>query len=150
MFLLSVQKLLLLVRAFKIPRLKGVGIGPRTETCVNWGGPITMVPCLRQGNIYIKRKLQAWRDQKCIPLLGAKAPLTCAGHQTTPSQCSLYRPENGSLRKFGWTYRHGTVFAPRQCLYSKGSYGHCETRNVFPWLVQKPLLLVSVIKLPCL
>ena len=31
-----------------------------------------MVPCLHQGNIYTKRKLRIWRDQKCIPLVGAK------------------------------------------------------------------------------
>ena len=47
-------------------------IGPRTESCVNWDGPIAMVPCLHQGNIYTKRKLRVWRDQKCIPLVGAK------------------------------------------------------------------------------
>ena len=28
------------VQACKIPRLIGGGIGPRTKTCVNWGGPI--------------------------------------------------------------------------------------------------------------
>ena len=65
-------------------RLKGVGVCPRTETCVNWGGPIAMVPCLQQGNIYIKRKLRVYRDQKCIPLVGAKTPLACVGRQTTP------------------------------------------------------------------
>ena len=36
---------------------------------------MAMVPCLHQGNIYIKRKLQVWRDQKCIPLICAIAPL---------------------------------------------------------------------------
>ena len=78
-----------------------------------------MVPCLHQGNIYITRKLRVWRDQKYIQLVGAKTPLPSVGRQTTPSQGSLYRPENGNLRKFGCTYHHGTVFAPRQCLYQK-------------------------------
>ena len=78
-----------------------------------------MVPCSHQGNIYVKKKLRVWRDQKCMPLLGAKNLLTCAGRQTTPSQCSQYRPKNGSLRKLGWTYCHGTVFAPRQYLFQK-------------------------------
>ena len=59
------------VRAVKIPRLEGGGIGPRTESCVNCDGPIAMVPCLHQGNIYTKRKLRVWRDQKCIPQVGA-------------------------------------------------------------------------------
>ena len=115
----SVQKPLLTVQAVKLPRLKGVGISPRKETCVNWGGPIVMVPCLHQGNICIKRKLQECRHQKCIPLVGVKTPLTFAGCQTTPSQGSWYKPENGNLRKIGWTYRHGTVLAPRQYLYRK-------------------------------
>ena len=55
--------------------------GGGTETCVNWGGPIAMVPCLLQGNIYIKRMLRVWRAQKCISLVGAKSHLTCVGRQ---------------------------------------------------------------------
>ena len=82
----------------------GGGIDPRAETCVNLGGPIAMVPCLQQGNIYIKKKLWVWRDQQCISLVGAKTPLTCAGRQTTPSQGRRYTVENGNLRKLGWTY----------------------------------------------
>ena len=78
-----------------------------------------MVPCLLQSNVYIKRKLRVWRHQKCICLVGTKTPLTCAGRQTTPSQESRYRPGNGNLRKLAWTYRHGTMFAPRQYLYQK-------------------------------
>ena len=115
----SVQKPLLPVRAVKRPRVKGVDIGPRTETCVKRGGPIAIVPCLYQGNIYTKRKLRVWRDQKCIPLVGPRALLTCAGYQTTPSQGSQYKAENGKLRKLTWTYRHGTMFAPRQYFYEK-------------------------------
>ena len=71
-----------------------------------------MVPCLHQENIYIKREQGVWRDQKCIPLVGGKTPLTYAVRQTTPSQGMQYRAENGNLRKLGRTYGHGTVFAP--------------------------------------
>ena len=117
------QNPLLLVLAIKLPCLKGVCIDPRTKTCVNWGGPIAMVPCLHQGNIYIKRKIRVWRYQKCSPLVCAKLPVTCAGHQTTLSQGSLYRLENENLHKLGWTYRHGTVFAPRQYVYEKEDKG---------------------------
>ena len=111
------------MRLSKLLRLKGGGIGPRTETCVNWGGPIAMVPCLHQGNIYMQRELWVWRDHKCIPLVGSKSPLTCAVLQITLSQGRRYMAENGNLRKLGRTYRHGTVFAPRQYLYEKGAMG---------------------------
>ena len=60
-----------------------------------------MVPCFHQENIYIRGKLRVWSDQKCIPLLGAKTPLTCAGRQTTTSQGSQDRPLNGHLLKLG-------------------------------------------------
>ena len=96
---------------------------PRTESCLNWDGPIAMVPCLKQGNIYTKRKLRVWRDKKCIPLVGAITPLTYAGRQSTPSRGRRYRARNGKLPKFGRTYRHGTVFEPRYCLYQKEATG---------------------------
>ena len=94
-------------------------MGPTTESCVNWGGTIAMVPCLHQGNIYTKRKLWVWRDQKCIPLVGAKTALSCVGRQTTPSRLMPFRAKTEKFRKLGGTYRHGTVFAPRQYLYQK-------------------------------
>ena len=109
--------------ALKLPRLKGVGVGPRMETCINWGGPVAMVPCLYQSNIYIKRKLRVWTDQKCIPLVGAKTNLTCAGRQITPSQGSQDSPENGNLHKLGWTCRHGALFVPKQYSYQKEATG---------------------------
>ena len=82
-----------------------------------------MVPCLQQGNIYTKRKLRVWRDQKCIPLVGAITPLTCAGCQNTPSRGRQYRDKNGKLGKLGRKYGHGTVFAPRKYLYQKETMG---------------------------
>ena len=39
--------------------------------------------------------------------------------QTSPSHGGQYRAENGNLRKLGWTYHHGSVFAPKQCLDQK-------------------------------
>ena len=111
------------MRDHKIPRLEGGSIGPRTESCVNCDGPISMVPCLHQGNINAKRKLRVWRDQKCIPLVGAIPPLTCAGRQNTPSQGRRYRAQNGKLHNLGLTYRHGTVFALRKYLYQREAKG---------------------------
>ena len=121
------------MRAIKLSRLKGDGIGPRTETCVNWGGPIAMVPCLHQDNICIKREVRIWRDQKCIPLLSAKTPLTCASRQTTPSQRTRYRAENANLSKLGGP------FAMVSCLHQGNIY---IKRKLRVWTDQKciPLL----------
>ena len=66
------------MRAVIILRLEGGSIGPRTESLVHWDGPMAMVTCLHQGNIWSKRKLRVWRDQKCIPLVGSITPLNCA------------------------------------------------------------------------
>ena len=88
-----------------------------------------MVSCLHQSNVYIKRKLQVWRVQKFIPLVGAKTALTCARRQTTPSYVSQYTAEYGNLRKSGFTSRHGTVFVPKQCLHQKEAVG-MESRKM--------------------
>ena len=82
-----------------------------------------MVPCFHQSNAYVKRKLEVWRVQKCILLISTKTALACARLQTTPSHVSQYRPENGILRESGSTFRHCTVFAPKQCLYQKEATG---------------------------
>ena len=111
------------MRAVKIPRFEGGSIGPRKESRINWDGPIAMVPCLHQGNTHTKRKLRVRRDQKCIPLGGATTIVACAGRQNTPSRGRRYSAENGKFRNLGWTYRHGTVFAPRKYLYQKEATG---------------------------
>ena len=111
------------MRAVKIHLLEGGCIGPRTASLVNWDGPISMAPCLHQGNIYIKRKLQVWRDQKCIPLVSTITPLNCAGRHNTPSRVRQYRAQNGKFGKLVRTYGHGTVFAPRKYLYQKEATG---------------------------
>ena len=82
-----------------------------------------MVPYLNQGNIYSKRKLQVWRDQKCIPLVGAITPLTCTGRQNTQSRGRKYSSQKGKFRKLGWTYHHGAVFAPRKYSYQNDPMG---------------------------
>ena len=120
------------MRAIKVPRLKGGGMGSRRETCLYWGGPIAMVPCLYQGNICIKRKLRVWRDRKWFSLVDAKTPLTCAGRQTTPSQMRWYRVDKGNFRKLGRTYCHGTVIAPKEYLYRKEATGMERPEMYFP------------------
>ena len=104
--------------------------GRQRKICGKQGLLLLMVPCLRQSNVYIKRKLRVLRLQKCIPLVGAKTSLTCARLQTTPSQVSQYRAANGNFRKFGSTISHGTVCAPKQCLYQKEATG-IETPKMY-------------------
>ena len=58
--------------------------GPRIEICGISGIPFPMVPCLHQSNGHIKRKIRAWRVQKCITLVGADTVLASAGSQSTP------------------------------------------------------------------
>ena len=117
------QKPLLPVLADKLPRLKGGGIGTRTETCVNSGGSIALVPCVQQGNIHTKRQSGVWRVQNFIPLVGANPPLYCGVSQTTMSEGRRYKAENGTLSKLGRIYRLGTVLAPRQYLYQRTAMG---------------------------
>ena len=102
-----------------------------------------MVPRLHQRNVYVKRQLQVWIVQKCIPLVGAKTALTCAVQQTTPSHVSQYKAENGNFRKSGSTFLHGTVLAPRHCLYQMEATGmerikmhsssRCKNRTYLCW-----------------
>ena len=54
------------------------------EICGNSGLPILMVQRLHQSNGNIKRKILAWRVQKCITLVGADTVLTSAEPQSTP------------------------------------------------------------------
>ena len=53
-------------------------------------------------------------------LFGAESVQTFTCLQSVPVSCSaVYRADNGHLRNFGATYRHGTVFTPKQRLYQK-------------------------------
>ena len=136
------------VRAVKPPRLKLDGIGSTREASVNLGGSTTMVPSLHQRNIYIKRKLRVWTDWKCVSLVSAKTPLTCAGRQNTPSQGRRYRADKGNLRIMRWTYRYGTVFAPRQYLYQKVPTGMERPEMYFPSRCKNPTHLCGPSKYP--
>ena len=89
------------VRTVKLSCLEGCGTGFRTESCLKWVGPIATVSCLQQGNIYTKRKLRVCREQKCIPLVGAKTIVTCADCQTTPCQGKRYGVKTGKLSTMG-------------------------------------------------
>ena len=92
-------------------------IGPTVQICGNSGLPIAMVPCWNQWNVYIKRRLRVCRAQKCNPSFGLKTPPRIVGLRRTLFQAAPYRAESTKLREFRATYRHGTVFELKKCLY---------------------------------
>ena len=91
-----------------------------------------MVPRLHQCNGYIKRKLRAWRVQKCIALVGADVAFTSAGPQTTPCHGGQYRVHQGNMRNFGPTNTHGTASPPMQWLYQKEDTGMESSKMYCP------------------
>ena len=120
------------MRGRKLPRLIGGNIGSRKEICETSGLKIPMVSRLHQSNDYMKRKLRAWRVQKCIALVGADSVLTSAVPQTTPCHGGLYRVQKGNMRIFGPTNPHGTAFAPKQWLYEKEATGMESSKMYCP------------------
>ena len=127
---LSVQIPYLPVWRRKLPRVMGGSIGSIDEIWETSGLPIPMVPHLHQG--YIKRKLRAWRVQKCIALVSADTVLTSAGPQTTPHHGGQYRVQRGNMRNFGLTNQHGAAFAPMQWLYQKEATGLQSSKMYCP------------------
>ena len=75
----------------KLPRSMGGNIGSREEICEISSLPIPMVPHLHQCCANMKRKLRAWRVQKCIALVGVDTVLTSAWPQTTTCNGGQYR-----------------------------------------------------------
>ena len=111
------------LRGSKVPRFMGGSIGPRMEIRETSALPIYMISRLHQSNGDIKRKLRAWRVQKCIAIVVADTVLTSWGPETTKFKGRQYRAQNGNMRNFGPTNPHGTAFAPRQWLYQKEATG---------------------------
>ena len=121
-------------RGRKLPRVMGGSIGFMEEICETSGLPNPMVPRLHQCNGYIKRKLPAWRVQKCIALVGADTVVTSAGPQTTPCHEGQYRVQRGNLRNSVLP----NLMVPR--------FHHCNgyiKRNLPAWSVQKCIALVG-------
>ena len=106
--------------------------GPRMEICETSALQIPMVRRFHQSNGYIKRKLRAWRVQKCIALVGADTVLTTVWKQSTPFHRGQYRALNGNMRNFGPTNPHGTAFAPKQWLYQKEATGMESSKMYCP------------------
>ena len=122
------------MRGRKIPRVMGGSTGSTKERCEISGLPIPMVPRLHQCNGYIKRKLRAWRVQKCIALVGADIALTSARPQTTPCHGGQFRVHQGIMRNFAPTNTHSTASAPMQRLYQKEATGMKSSEMYCPSL----------------
>ena len=120
------------VRGRKLPRVMGGSIGSKEEICETSGVPNPMVPRLHQCNCYLKRKLQEWRVQKCIALIGVDTVLTSAGPQTTPSHGGQYRVQRRNLQNFAPTKPHGTAFVPMQWLYQKEATKMDSSKMYYP------------------
>ena len=56
--------------------------------------------------------------------------------------------ENGKLRKLGWTYHHGTMFAPRQCLHQKKATGMESQEMYSTGRCRNPTYLCGPVKYP--
>ena len=120
------------VRVNKLPGVLQRRVWQAIETFKISRQPIAMVPCLHQRNVYIVMKLQVWRAQKWNFLVIAKIAPTGTGKQTTPCLAAPYLASNRKFQNFGATYRHGTVFAPMQCLYCKEATGVESPKMQFP------------------
>ena len=96
----------------------------------------------------MKRKLRVWRAQKCNPLVGAETALTCAESQTNPFHGGDYRPENGNMRNFRPTNRHGTMFAPKQWLHQKEATGFESSKMYCTSGCRNPTSLCGVANYP--
>ena len=60
--------------------------------------------------------------------VGVKRVQTSTGLQITRIQVSPYRADNANFRNIVASYRHGTVFAPKQYLHQKEALGMQSTK----------------------
>ena len=127
------------VQGRKLPCVMGRRIGSRMEICGTSGLPIPMVPRLHQSNGYMKRKLRAWRVQKCISQVGSDTVLTSAWVQTT----SLHRGCIGSRKEICET--SGVPIPMVLRLHQSNGY---MKRKLWAWRVQKCMSYVGADTVP--
>ena len=85
--------------------------------------------------LYQKEAL-GMQSTKILSLGWCKKGTNLYGLQITRIYVSPYRSENANFRNFGASYRHGTVFAPKQYLYQKEALGMQSTKY-YHWLGAK-------------
>ena len=118
----------------QVPRFMGGCIEPRMEICGSSGLPILMAPRLHQRNGNMKRKLRAWRVQKCITLVGADTVFPSAGPQSTRFHGSCIGP----ILEICGTSCLSILMVPR--LHQRNGY---LKRKLRAWRVQKCITLVG-------
>ena len=87
---------------------------------------------------YLYQKVRKYRAQKCNLSFVAKSPLRSTGLQTTRFHAAQYRADSTNLKESGATFRHGTVFAPMQCLYQKEAKGMLSPKMQFLFRCKQP------------
>ena len=116
----------------KLSRTIGGNKGSTKKICETSSLPIPMVPHLHQCNGYMKRKLRAWRVQKCIALVGAHTVLTSAEPKINPCHGGKYRVQRGNVRNFEPANPNGTTSAPMQWLNQKEAKGMESSKMCCP------------------
>ena len=122
------------MRGRKLPRVMGGSTGSTKEICETSGLPMPMVPRLHQCNGYIKRKLRAWRVQKCIALVVADIALTSGGRKLP----RVMGGSTGSTKEICETSGLPIPMVPR--LHQCNGY---IKRKLRAWRVQKFIALVG-------
>ena len=125
------------VRDCKLHHLMYVSTRPRTEICGNPVLPFAMLPYLYQNEATGIESPKMHFSSRC------KNRTYMCRTTNYPTHVSKHSAENGNLRKSGSTFRHGTVFVPKQCLYQKettcmespqmDSSSLCKNRTYLCW-----------------
>ena len=69
--------------------------------------------------MFISKEARVMESPKMYSLSRCKKPTYLCGYANYLFSCKAAQAENGNLGKSGPTFRHGTGFAPKQCLYQK-------------------------------
>ena len=119
----------------KLPGFKQRRIGPNTEIWGNSGLPFPTVPCLHQGNNYIKRKRENGELKNVIFVSVQKAHSPMRGGKL-PGFMQLWVGPNMEI----WG-NSGLPFPTALCtnaiIISKGRWGNGEPKNVILMSLQK-------------
>ena len=99
------------------------------------GLPFTMIPCLHQSDVYIKRKPWVWESKNVFLLLMQKPDLPVRACKLPHLMWSAIVPRTESCRF------SGLPFAMVWCLHQRNVY---IKRKLRVWRVEKCILLVGV------